>query len=285
MIHEIGPKKYNVTYQDLTPTPDDMVIAFEGNKIYFREEGDECILPKVGELTEGLTEQEKTQVKFRYLFSIDDDRFFMSDVHNTIPLTVPVIYEAQDQNLWRTLKPRYLGFAGVTAFQLNNWYKSHKYCGGCGVETEHSAVERAVVCPQCKLLNYPRISPVTIVGIIDGERLLVTRYHGRPAGTYSLVAGFVEIGETFEDSVMREVFEETGVRVKNLRYYKSQPWGFSSSLIGGFFCDLDGDPTIVRDDSELVEALWIARDELPPPSNTTSITAEMIEAFRTGLIR
>ena len=284
MIQEISPRVYNVTYQDLSPSAEDMVVMFDGNKIYFREQGDECILPKVGELV-GTLGEEKAKIKFRYLFSIDDDKFFMLDVHNTIPLAPPEGYEAQDQNLWRTLQPRHLGFAGVTAYQLHTWYASHKYCGRCGTETTHSDTERAVVCPECKLLNYLRISPVTIVGIIDGEKLLVTRYHGRPSGTFSLVAGFCEIGETFEDTVKREVLEETGVRIKNLKYYKSQPWGFSSSLIAGFFCELDGDPTITRDDSELVEALWLSRDELPQPTNTTSITAEMIEAFRTGVIR
>ena len=285
MIQDILPKQYHVEYSDLSPGADDTVFVFSDNKICFRDEDGQTILPKVCELTDGLSKDQLEQVKFRYLFSIDEQRFFMPDVHNGIVLKAPEGYEPQDQNLFRTLKPQYLGFAGITAYQLYLWYATHKYCGRCGTETGHSDHERAVVCPSCELINYPRISPVIIVGVIDGENLLVTRYKYRAPGQYSLVAGFIEIGETMEDCVRREVFEETGVRVKNIRYYKSQPWGFSSSLISGFFCELDGDPAITRDEGELAEALWLSRAEIPLPTNTVSITAEMIESFRTGLIK
>jgi len=285
MIQDILPMRYHVEYCDLTPEADDTVFVFSENKICFADADGETVLPKIAEVTKGLSDEQMKQIKFRYLFSIDERRFFMPDIHNTIEIKAPAGYEPQDQNLFRTLRPQHLGFAGITAYQLYLWYSTHKYCGRCGTETSHSATERAVLCPKCELLNYPRINPVIIVGVINGEDLLVTRYKYRAPGQYSLVAGFIEIGETMEECVIREVREETGISVKNIRYYKSQPWGFSSSLISGFFCELDGDPTVIRDDIELAEALWLRRDALPPPTNTVSITAEMIEMFRTGKIR
>ncbi len=285
MIQDILPMRYHVEYHNSQPEADDTVFVFQDNKICFKDLDGNTVLPKIKELTGGLDKEQAERIKFRYLFSIDEQRFFMPDVHNKIKIEPPEGYIPQDQNLFRTLKPPFLGFAGITAYQLYLWYSTHMYCGRCGEETGHSDTERAVVCPKCELINYPRISPVIIVGVINGEDLLVTRYKYRAPGQYSLVAGFIEIGETMEECLAREVREETGVSVKNIRYYKSQPWGFSSSLISGFFCELDGDPTVTRDDIELAEALWINRAELPPPTNTVSITAEMIEAFRTGAIR
>jgi NAD+ diphosphatase len=143
-----------------------------------------------------------------------------------------------------------------------------------------------MVCPKCGLIEYPKISPVVIVAVTNGNSILLTRYANRPQTHFALVAGFVEIGETLEDTVRREVLEETGVRVKNLRYYKSQPWGFSSSLLNGFYCDLDGDDAIKVDGVELSEAVWVPRDEVPPmmmpPDKNVALTAEMMEMFRIG---
>ena len=98
--------------------------------------------------------------------------------------------------------------------------------------------------------------------MLNGDRILLTKYAGRDFAHYALIAGFTEIGETFEDTVRREVMEEAGIRVKNIRYYKSQPWGIVDDLLAGFFCDVDGDPTIHMDSSELKEAAWHTRDEI-----------------------
>ena len=124
-------------------------------------------------------------------------------------------------------------------------------------------------------------SPV-IVAVTNGDKLLLTRYANRPFRGYALIAGFVEIGETLEDTVHREVMEEVGVRVKNLRYYKNQPWAFTDTLLTGFYCELDGDPDITLDHNELCEGVWLSREEIPSRENDVSLTAEMIERFRLG---
>ena len=116
-------------------------------------------------------------------------------------------------------------FAAAAGESLHRWYDSQKFCGRCGARMEKSAVERAMVCPQCKNTVYPKICPAVIAAVHDGDRLLLTRYRGRPFKKYALIAGFNEIGESIEDTVHREVMEEAGLRVKNLRFYRSSAVG------------------------------------------------------------
>ena len=276
MLHNIRPKIYHVEYEDRAPGPDDTVFLFDGDAVWRRPGDGGTAFPKFGEL------RGVDGVSFRYLFAVDDERFFIPDVKNIAEVKAPDGYERGEIGMFRGLRPRHLAFAATTARELYLWYDSRKFCGKSGAGTVHAGAERSVVCPGCGLTEYPKISPVVIVAVSDGERLLVTRYRDRPYRRYALVAGFGEIGESLEDTARREVFEETGVRVKDLRYYKSQPWGFSSSLLAGFFCKLDGDPAITVDERELSEAVWLPRDEIPPAEEDIALTAEMMEAFRTG---
>ena len=138
-------------------------------------------------------------------------------------------------------------------------------------------------CPSCGRTIYPRIIPAVIVGVINGDKILLTKYAGRDVPFYALIAGFTEIGETFEETVKREVMEEAGIRVKNIRYYKSQPWGIVDDLLAGFYCDVDGDPTIHMDKNELKEAGWHTRDEIVLQPTDHSLTNEMMTRFKNGL--
>ena len=147
---------------------------------------------------------------------------------------------------------------------------------------QDSETERARVCPACGLTVYPKICPAVIVAVTDGDRLLLTKYQGRAFRRYALVAGFAEIGEPIEDTVRREVLEETGLRVKQIRFYKSQPWVFTDSLLLGFWCELDGSDAVTVQESELSEARWHHRDEIPEDYSGISLTGEMIDAFRQG---
>jgi NAD+ diphosphatase len=149
---------------------------------------------------------------------------------------------------------------------------------------QHSGTERALLCPSCRNLVYPAIAPSVIVAVMHGDRLLLTRYQASHSSyrNYALVAGYVETGETVENTVRREVMEEVGLKVKNIRYYKSQPWPFSGALLMGFFCEADGDDAIVLDESELEEAVWMERGQLPDRSDDVSLTSEMMECVRLG---
>ena len=281
MLHDIKPKSYHVEYSISEPNPNDTIIMFDGEEVCCRLDGNDTTLPKLRDFSS------INNFRTQYLFSIDDERFFTpvsGSLTNDDSVTIPEGYQKHGFGLFRTIRPQHLAFAVITAKQLCQWYAENKYCGGCGAEMAHAEKERAKICEKCGITVYPKISPVVIVAVTRGEDLLVTRYKDRPVKFYALVAGFVEIGESLEDTVRREVLEETGVRVKNLRYYKSQPWGFSSSLLSGFICELDGDPKITLDENELSEAIWLPRGEIPPASNNIALTAEMMEAFRTGKI-
>ena len=137
-----------------------------------------------------------------------------------------------------------------------------------------------VHCPQCGLVEYPKICPAVIVGIVNGDKILLSKYAGREYKKYALIAGFAEIGESIEDTVRREVGEEVGLKVKNLRFYKSQPWSFTDTLLFGFFCQVDGDDTITMDDQELSVAQWVSREEVPDDPEGISLTREMMTVFK-----
>lgn len=140
-----------------------------------------------------------------------------------------------------------------------------------------------MVCPGCGYTAYPRIMPAVIVGVTNGDKILITRYRVG-YGHNALIAGFTEIGETLEETVAREVMEEAGVRVKNIRYYKSQPWGFANDILMGFYCDVDGDTEIHMDDQELKQAGWVEREQIQLQPDNFSLTNEMMEKFKNGEI-
>lgn len=139
-------------------------------------------------------------------------------------------------------------------------------------------------CENCHQMEYPKISPAVIVGVTDGNRILMSKYADRDYKKYALLAGFTEIGETIEETVKREVMEEVGLKVKNIRFYKSQPWSFTDTLLMGFFANLDGDSEITLDQEELALAEWFEREEIPVTERNISLTNEMILAFKNSII-
>jgi len=129
-------------------------------------------------------------------------------------------------------------------------------------------------------MEYPKIMPAVIIGLTHGNRLLMSKYANREFKKYALLAGFAEIGESIEDTVRREVMEEVGLKVKNITYYKSQPWSFSDTLLVGFYAELDGDEEITLDKEELALAEWFEREDIPVKASDLSLTNEMIMRFK-----
>lgn len=160
--------------------------------------------------------------------------------------------------------------------QIAGFLRTHKFCGVCGHENSQDREELAVVCGYCGLTSYPRISPCIIVVIYNGKQILLGRGVGHPEGVYSAFAGFVESGESLEDTLHREVMEETGVKVKNLEYVFSQPWPFPHSLMAGFIAEYDSGELEFAPD-EIIEGGWFNYDDLPntPPRGT--IAAKLIK--------
>ena len=164
------------------------------------------------------------------------------------------------------------------ARQLLHWRLTHRFCGACGSPLVRHAAERAMHCPSCDLSFYPRINPVVITLISRGDQILLAHKAAGAVPFWSLVAGFVEANESLEHAVQREIAEEVGVRVKNVRYHSSQPWPFPNNLMLGFTAEYEGGE-IRPDGEEIAEAGWFGRDSLPPLPSRFSIARRMIDAF------
>jgi len=163
------------------------------------------------------------------------------------------------------------------ATQLLDWQKNHRYCGKCGAPTAIKAGQFAMLCPACGLIAYPRISPAVMVLISRGDELLLARSPRFRPGVYSALAGFVEAGETLEQCASREVLEEVGITITNLRYFRSQSWPFPNSLMAAFFADYAGG-IINPDPSEIEDANWFSRSALPALPEPVSLARQLIDA-------
>ena len=164
------------------------------------------------------------------------------------------------------------------ALQTVEWHNTNKFCGRCGAPMSEHPQDRAKLCESCGFIAYPRLSPSIIVLVTKGEEMLLARNAAWPNGMFSTLAGFVEAGESIEQTVHREVMEEVGLRVKNLKYFGSQSWPFPNSLMLGFHAEYDsGD--IVCQPGEIAEAKWFQRDNLPQTPPKTAISGWLIDEF------
>ncbi len=269
MIQDIAPHRFYNAYDAAAhPAPDSPVLCYDGTKVLLKA-GHQ--LPVFAELH---------PAHCRYLFRVDDTNYFFSP--EVLPAPQGYTYETVRGVRGDEMLPKHQRYAVLTGKHLADWYRDSRFCGRCGGRMTHDPQERAMFCPVCQKRFYPRIMPAVIIGVTNGDRLLLTKYRTGFA-YYALVAGFTEIGETLEETVAREVMEETGLRVKNIRYYKSQPWGIANDILAGFYCDVDGDDTIRMDHSELKYAQWVKREEIILQPDDASLTNEMMQRFLDGM--
>ncbi len=180
------------------------------------------------------------------------------------------LYGVIDEEIWAV--------AG-RAVQIVEWERAHRFCGACGTPTEPLAGQRARSCPSCGHLAFPRLSPAVIVLVRRGHEALLARGRGFPEPMYSCVAGFVEPGESLEEAVVREVREETGIEVRDVRYFGSQPWPFPHSLMIGFTAEYAGGEIDVEEE-EILDAGWYPPDDLPLVPPPLSIARRLIDDWR-----
>lgn len=281
MIHEIYPHRLKNTYIPGLPADNNSLI------IHFNKDG-ELLVNEQGKPFARLSDFKLRPSVLTYLFSMDEDNIFLAE-DDEVSVPDGMVYLKVRQFRKKTGVPKKSIFEAFTAKQLGSWYRNNRYCGRCGSLTGRSEIERAIVCPSCGNIIYPRVVPAVIVAVIkrgetpDKDKIVLTKYQGRAdIPYYALIAGFTEIGETFEETVAREAMEETGLSVKNIRYYKSQPWGVVDDILAGFFCELDGSDEIVRDEGELAVAQWMYRDEVVLQPDDLSLTNEMMTVFKEG---
>lgn len=284
MIHEILPHKLSNEFRVQDPKPTDFLIRYNGSKTLLKKNDEDYAIPQIGEI---LAIEGKTLADFEghYLFSIDDTAFFLDDSlagkTDSAASAAPEGFEFMGNRTFRGMNP-VERMGGATAAHIAHWESLNKFCGKCGNVTNRGDHERSIICPKCGNVVYPRISPVVIVAVRNGDKLLMAHNIDNPNPRLFLISGFVEVGESLEQAVHREVMEEAGLRVKNIRYFGSQPWPFSDSLIAGFTAELDGDDTIHMQKEELSEALWVKREDIPEYETDVSISCCLIENFRRG---
>lgn len=289
MIQDILPAYFTNQYQKKAPGAGSRIVAFEENRIYIKTKGEADFLPY--EALEGWCNKSSRGLpETVFLFAIGDTDYFLAK----LPEKFVSSAEQKEQHFGegmaeyafipmfqvRRRTPMTAVLAASTAWHLYVWYRDNRYCGRCGKKLFHSPKLRMLSCPECGNEVFPKIAPAVIVGVTDGERILMTKYANREYKRYALIAGFTEIGETAEETVAREVMEEVGLAVKNIRYYKSQPWGFDSNLLLGYFCELDDSGEISLDEEELAEAEWVHYRDIPEDEEKISLTREMMTVFR-----
>ena len=185
--------------------------------------------------------------------------------------------------LFSVLDDAHFALAG-RALQLVAWDRTHQFCGRCGTPTQPRAEERVRICPACKLSAYPRVAPAIMALVQREKQLLLARSPHFPPGMYSALAGFVEPGESLEQCLAREVQEEVGVRVNNIRYFASQPWPFPHSLMIAFVCDwVSGE--VKPQEAEIEEAKWFKVLQLPKLPSRISIARRLIDAVCQEMVR
>lgn len=277
MIHEIAPHRYRNEYRPQSPDKNSTLLCYRKKEVLIgRGRGNEIHFPTFGELesvSDGLYDNAV------YLFTVDGHPYYLGGDPEAVRLPG---YAWENTEVFRTASPSHLAFAGITGAQLNRWYASRRFCGRCGRPMRPDAKERMMRCDGCGQQEYPKIMPAVIVAVTHKDRILLTQYADRDYKKYALIAGFAEIGEPIEDTVRREVMEEVGLRVKDIRYYKSQPWSFTDTLLFGFYAQLDGEETVTLDREELALAKWFDRKDIPVEANHVSLTNEMIVRFKEG---
>ncbi|MGQ4647966.1 NAD(+) diphosphatase [Lyngbya aestuarii] len=247
-------------------------FAFVGNKLVVHQEGTLNKIPQLVSLTEiGLV-----PVRTQFLGTLDNQPCYSAELPKDAVIPDGMTLQGLRQ-LYGTLDEDLFVIAG-RAVQITEWDRTHQYCGHCATPTTQLPHERAKRCPTCGLVNYPRLSPAVIVLISRGDELLLARAHRFQPGMYSIIAGFVEPGESLEEAVVREVREEVGIELQDIRYFSSQPWPFPNSLMIGFTATY-ASGNICVEPEELVDAAWFSKHNLPQVPSKLSIARKLIDWF------
>ncbi len=247
-------------------------FIFRENNLLIYSSPESVTLP----LLTDLSELDLIVIRHDYLGQLDHRLCYAAEVaEGTIPPEgmafegLRQVYGRLDEDLF---------WAAARAVQIIDWDRTHQFCGRCGVLLKAKPDERAKACPQCGLLHFPRLAPAIIVLVERGNQLLLARSRHFMPGMYSVLAGFVEPGESLEEAVVREVKEEVGIEVKDIKYFGSQPWPFPHSLMIGFTATY-ASGEILLDGEEIEEAGWFTFDTLPRIPGKISIARKLIDWF------
>lgn len=252
-------------------------IVFCGKKILIKSSGGTYRIPLLEELTALGGEPLNRQYIGQYA---GNDCFCMQyDSKEALPVLPEGLSIVELKEITALTGDPGLFILAGAANHILHWNRTTRYCGCCGHENIDKQDERAKVCPNCGAVVYPRISPATITAVLRGDKILLAHNSNFQAKLHSLIAGFVEPGETLEHCVAREIHEEVGISVSNIRYFGSQPWPFPDSLMTAFIADYAGGEITV-DNREILSASWFDADSLPEIPTGDSIAGKIIRWYR-----
>lgn len=273
MVRESIYKRYTPAItQEQYDSRDSYWFVFGSNKILIKEINNKPEIP----YSKTLEEWHLSPARIQYLGTLQGSPCYSAEL--ALESGAPEGMAFRDlRSLWGALDEDLFLLAGK-AIQIISWDQTHQYCGRCGLKTEDVPGERAKKCPSCKLISYPRLSPATITAIFKENKILLTHNIAFRGNVHSLIAGFVEPGETLEECVRREVLEEVGLQVKNIRFFGSQPWPFPNSLMIGFTADYAGGELSV-DGKEISLASWFDVHNMPELPSKMSIAREIIDSY------
>ena len=247
-------------------------FIYDRGRLLVKIQNDSCAIPE----TSDLKPYQSALLHKQYLGTLDGRPCYTAEIAGDNLKGMDLEYRDL-RALFGKLDENLIWIAG-RANQLVNWNQIHQYCGSCGKPTEFKTDERAKICPQCGLINYPRLSPAVIVAVLKNNKILLGRNKRFKLPFYSVLAGFVEPGENLEQCVKREIREEVGIAVKDIRYFGSQPWPFPDSLMIAFTAEYAGGD-IRLDGSEIIDAAWFGKDNLPKIPPKISIARQLIDWF------
>lgn len=276
MLHDILPHQFNNQYfAGKIVSENDYILIYHENSLLLKSNENQFELPRKKDFPEISDLSDPI-----FLFTLDECACFLIGEQPKIDRSEFVYKEL---SFFREVGQVEIAWAMVVGHDLKTWYKTNQFCGTCGSPTRHKSDERALECTYCHTLVFPKISPAIIVAIVCRNKILLARNVNFRAAWYSLIAGYADIGESIEQTVIREVREEVGLDVSNIRYFGSQPWPLSGSMMIGFVAEADDRQPICIDQHEITEAAWFCRGNLPAhPSSSISIAGEMIEQFEQG---
>ena len=253
------------------PQPEDFIVGFSGNAVF--AETDSLRLLTFGSI--GDSSFLKSSIgDFYFLGTLDGCGFFL---HWKAGADYP-------KHMLSEIRPFFLGqpAPGMSALssakETYHWLEKHKFCGNCGERLQPGHTERVLRCGSCGTCYYPKISPAVITAVLNGKEILLAHNKNFPDGLYSLIAGFVDPGETAEEAVAREILEETGIQIENIRYAGSQHWPFPDSLMLGFLADFKSGE-IRPDNDEITDARWFTAENLPVLPGKGSIARRLLESI------
>ncbi len=248
-------------------------FIFCGNKMLVKVEKDKAVsIP----FTKTAEELNILPVRKQYLGTLHDSPCFSVEVSSDTGICNGLLFQDL-YTLYEVLAEDIFLLAGK-AIQIVRWDQEHQYCSRCGSPTETMQNERAKICPKCGFFCFPRLSPAVITAVFKGDKILLAHNGNFQDNRYSLIAGFVEPGETLEECVQREIREEVGVEVKNIKYFGSQPWPFPNSLMIGFAAEYDKGE-ITADGVEITDAGWYDVNNLPQLPGKISIARQIIDWY------